>query len=109
MGPETTISLSLIISAISAIGVIYTIFRGRKGDDEMEKQRAIDMAKNFAEVNVKLTELNNKTAETNRTIEKLDEKMDVMNDRISRQDERISTLFKHYDSLSERVDRLESK
>lgn len=47
-GLDTTVSLALIFSTISAIGVIYTIFHGRKGDNEAEKQRAVDMAKYLA-------------------------------------------------------------
>lgn len=107
--PDTTINLSLILATISAIGVIYTIVRGRKGDSEVEKQRAVEMATNFAKIDVKLTELNAKTSETNKTMEKLDEKIDTMNDRMSRQDERINTLFKYYDQVMKRIDNLEGK
>ena len=109
IAPDTTISLALIISSISAIGTIYTIIRGRKGDSELEKQRAVDMATNFAKIDVKLTELNAKTSETNKAMEKLDEKIDTMNDRMSRQDERINSLFKSYDQITKRIDRLEGK
>ena len=107
--PDTTINLSLILASISAIGVIYTIVRGRKGDSEVEKQRAVEMATNFAKIDVKLTELNTKTSETNKTMEKLDEKIDTMNDRMSRQDERINTLFKYYDQVMRRIDSIEGK
>lgn len=107
--PDTTINLSLILASISAIGVIYTIVRGRKGDSEVEKQRAVEMATNFAKIDVKLTELNAKTSETNKTMEKLDEKIDTMNDRMSRQDERINTLFKYYDQVIRRIDSIEGK
>lgn len=107
--PDTTINLSLIFSTISAIGVIYAIVRGRKGDTELEKQREVNMATNFAKIDVKLTELNGKASETNRTMEKLDEKIDTMNDRMSRQDERINTLFKYYDQVMKRIDNLEGK
>lgn len=109
MGLDTTVSLSLVISSISAVGVIYTIFRGRKGETELEKQRAVDMATNFARIDVKLTELNTKTSETNRYMEKLDEKIDTMNDRMSRQDEQINTLFKYYDQVMKRIDSIEGK
>lgn len=109
MGLDTTVSLSLVISSISAIGVIYTIVRGRKGDSELEKQRAVEMATNFAKIDVKLTELNSKTSETNKTMGKLDEKIDTMNDRMSRQDERINTLFKYYDQVMRRIDSIEGK
>lgn len=109
MNPDTTVSLSLLISTISAIGVIYAIVRGRKGDTELEKQRAVDMATNFAKIDVKLTELNAKTSETNKTMEKLDEKIDTMNDRMSRQDERINTLYNYYDQVMKRIDKLEGK
>jgi len=107
--PDTTINLSLILASISAIGVIYTIVRGRKGDSEVEKQRAVEMATNFAKIDVKLTELNAKTSETNKTMGKLDEKIDTMNDRMSRQDERINTLFKYYDQVMRRIDSIEGK
>lgn len=107
--PDTTINLSLILASISAIGVIYTIVRGRKGDSEVEKQRAVEMATNFAKIDVKLTELNTKTSETNKTMEKLDEKIDTINDRMSRQDERINTLFKYYDQVMRRIDSIEGK
>lgn len=109
IGSDTTVSVPLIISTISAIGVIYTIIRGRKGETELEKQRAVDMATNFARIDVKLTELNTKTSETNRYMEKLDEKIDTMNDRMSRQDEQINTLFKYYDQVMKRIDSIEGK
>ena len=109
VGLDTTINLALILSTISAIGVIFSIVRGRKGDTELEKQRAVDMATNFAKIEVKLTELDTKTSVTNRTMEKLDEKLDAMNDRISRQDERINTLFKYYDQVMKRIDSIEGK
>ena len=109
MNLDTTVSLSLVISSISAIGVIYTIIRGRKGDTELEKQREVNMATNFAKLDVKLTELNAKTSETNRAMEKLDEKIDNMNVRMSSQDEKINTLFNYYNQVMKRIDGLEGK
>lgn len=106
---DTSFDLSTVLSIISAIGVIYAITRGRKGDSELEKQREVNMATNFAKIDVKLTELNGKASETNKTMEKLDEKIDTMNDRMSRQDERINTLFKYYDQVMKRIDNLEGK
>lgn len=106
---DTTVSISLILSLITAIGVIYNIVKGRKADNSAETQIAVQMATNFTQIEVKLNDLNQKTAETNRNFQKLDDKLDNLADKLSRQDERINTLFRYNDDVKKRLDKLEER
>ena len=54
MGVETTISLSLIFSSISMIGVLANIYISFKRESESNKLKEVQIEKHFAQIDVKL-------------------------------------------------------
>ena len=106
---ETTISLTVILSILSAMGVIFSISMGIKKDSREEEERRIDIAEQFAKMNVKLDQFGNTIYEMNRRSEYTMEEMKKVNISIARCDERIETLFKYHDDHEKRLSELEGE
>lgn len=104
---DTTISITVILSILSAIGVIFSITMGVKKDSREEEERRIDIAEQFAKVNVKLDQFGTTIYEMNRRSEYTMEEMKKVNISIARCDERIETLFKYHDDHEKRLAEIE--
>ena len=107
LSTETTISITVILSILSAIGVIFSITMGVKKDTREEEERRIDIAEQFAKVNVKLDQFGTTIYEMNRRSEYTMEEMKKVNISIARCDERIETLFKYHDDHEKRLEEIE--
>lgn len=113
MGPDTQITISFIISIVSIICVLINTTGGEKKRQnelvEREKNRQLDIEKNFVKVNVKLDDF----CETSkRLMMESSEKSDQLK-RISEQlivlTQQTKTLFKYHDDHEERLKAIESK
>lgn len=104
---DTTIGITVILSIVSAIGVIFSINTALKKDQRDEEDRRIDMAEQFAKINVKLDQVCTTINETNRKTERTIEEIKSVNIAIARCDERIETLFKYHDDHEKRITDLE--
>lgn len=113
MTPETSVSIALLISLTSlACTLINTFAGGKKRQEEQaerEKNRQMDIEKNFVKINVKLDEFCDTTkkmmAENNENTEQLKN----VSEQLVLITERVKTLFKYKDDHEERIKGLEDK
>lgn len=120
MTPDTTISITLLISVISImIAVVNSVRAGRKDSQaEIEREtrrrneenaRQMDIEKNFVKINVKLDDFcdtSKKLMEENK--EKTDQLRQVA-ERLAIISERCDTLFKYKDDHEKRIIALEKR
>ena len=120
MTPDTTISITLLISVISImIAVVNSVRTGRKDTQaEIEREtrrrneenaRQMDIEKNFVKINVKLDDFcdtSKKLMQENK--EKTDQLRQVA-ERLAIISERCDTLFKYKDDHEKRIIALEKR
>ena len=109
MGTETTISLSLIFSSISMIGVIANIIISFKRENKSNTQKEVQIEKHFAQIDVRLEAFLNRMSEIAQNNEKSAHKIDSNLESISKSNERIGTLFRLHDDNTRRIERLEER
>ena len=112
MTSETSVSIALLISLTSlACTLINTFAGGKKRQEEQaerEKNRQMDIEKNFVKINVKLDDFCDTTKkmmtenrEKNEQLKKVSEKTVIVT-------ERVNTLFKYKDDHEARIEELEN-
>lgn len=109
MTPQTTVTISLIISIISAFGVVVSIMHTFKTDHEADSKKELKVERNFVEVKVRLetlTEAVNKVARDN---DKSVDELKTIREEFVKQGERIETLFKYKDDHENRLRKLEDE
>jgi chromosome segregation ATPase len=109
MGAEATISLSLIFSIISMIGVLANIIVSLRRETETTKQKEVNIEKHFAKIDVKLDEYTNHFNFIDRNQERANEKIDGLSQEIGKINERIGTLFRLHDEHEKRISNMENK
>lgn len=109
VGAGTTVSLSLILSLISVVGVVVGIFGSYKRDNETERKKEVEIEKNFAKISVKLDEFARQLSEMLKRAEKSSDKMDEVSKEITKQNERISSLFHYKDEHERRLNEIEER
>lgn len=107
MSGDTTITASLLLSLIAAVGVIVSILSSRKNDVEGLTKKAVDTATRFTELNVKLDMIMQQFTELARTNEKRGDEIISINHNIAQLSSKIERLFEYKDYLEERIARLE--
>lgn len=105
----TTVSLSLIFSIISMIGVLANIIVSLRRETESSKQKEVQMEKHFAQVDVKLDEFLKHMDNLDRNSDRTTDKIDSISQEIAKTNERIGTLFRLHDEHEKRIVNLESK
>lgn len=109
MGVETTISLSLIFSSISMIGVLANIYISFKRESESNKLKEVQIEKHFAQIDVKLENFLGSMTEIARNNENSAQKIDENLKAILQSNERIGTLFRLHDDNVRRIESLEER
>lgn len=109
MGTETTVSLSLIFSIISMIGVLANIIVSLRRETETTKQKEVQIEKHFAQLDVKLDEFLKHMSNLDKSSDRTAEKIDTISQEIAKTNERIGTLFRLHDEHEKRITNLESK
>jgi hypothetical protein len=109
MSPDTTISVSLILSVISCVGVIVAIISTFKKDNESRTNEKLDIEKNFVKVNVKLDNFCDSINALVKQNEKATDEIRYIRDHLVRNEENIEMLFRYHDDHEERIKRLEDK
>lgn len=113
MTPETSVSIALIITLTSlACTLINTFAGGKKRQEELverEKNRQMDIEKNFVKINVKLDDFCDTTkkmmvenGEKTEQLKKVSEQLIIIT-------ERVNTLFKYKDDHEQRIKDLENE
>lgn len=109
MGADATISLSLIFSIISMMGVLANIIVSLRRETESNKQKEVQIEKHFAKIDVKLDEFINRMTEIARNSDRTTEKIDAISQEITKSNERIGTLFRLHDEHEKRIANLEAR
>lgn len=109
MGVDATISLSLIFSSISMIGVIANIFISFRRESEQNKLKEVQIEKHFAQIDVKLDDFLNRMSDIAKNSEKSAERIDANLQEIIKSNERIGTLFRLHDEHEKRISSLEER
>jgi peptidoglycan hydrolase CwlO-like protein len=109
MANEATVSLSLIFSIISMIGVLASVIVSLRRETETTKQKEISIEKHFAQLDVKLDEYLSHMSNIDRSSDRTAEKMDALTQEVAKTNERIGTLFRLHDEHEKRITNLENK
>lgn len=109
MGADATISLSLIFSSISMIGVIVNIFISFRRESESNKLKEVQIEKHFAQIDVKLDDFLNRMSDIAKNSEKSADRIDANLQEIIKSNERIGTLFRLHDEHEKRISSLEER
>lgn len=113
MTPETSVSIALLISLTSlACTLINTFAGGKKRQEELverEKNRQMDIEKNFVKINVKLDEFCDTTKKMMAENSEKAEQLKNVSEQLVLVTERVKTLFKYKDDHEERIKGLEDK
>lgn len=113
MNPETSVSIALLISLTSlACTLINTFAGGKKRQEEQaerEKNRQMDIEKNFVKINVKLDEFYDTSRKMMAENGEKTEQLKKVTEQLILVSERVKTLFKYKDDHEERIKELEEK
>lgn len=113
MNPETSVSIALLISLTSlACTLINTFAGGKKRQEEQaerEKNRQMEIEKNFVKINVKLDDFCDTTKKMMIENGEKAEQLKNVSEQIVLVKERLNTLFKYKDDHEERIKGLEDK
>jgi hypothetical protein len=113
MNTETSVSIALLISLASlACTLINTFAGGKKRQEEQaerEKNRQMDIEKNFVKINVKLDDFCDTTKKMMIENGEKAEQLKNVSERLVLVTERVQTLFKYKDDHEERIKGLEDK
>lgn len=113
MNPETSVSIALLISLTSlACTLINTFAGGKKRQEEQaerEKNRQMDIEKNFVKINLKLDDFCDTTKKMMAENSEKAEQLKNVSEQIVLVKERVTTLFKYKDDHEARIKELEDK
>lgn len=106
---DTTVSLSLLFSIISAIGVIVTIYGVFERQHDKSSERDIETTKNFVKVNMKLDESCRNLSDIAKAMDKTSDILNSVQRHIIDVDNQLENHDKMLAHHDERLDKLEEK
>ena len=113
MTSETSVSIALLISLTSlACTLINTFAGGKKRQEEQaerEKNRQMDIEKNFVKINVKLDEFYDTSKKMMADNGEKTEQLKKVSEQLILVTERVNTLFKYKDDHELRIKELENE
>lgn len=113
MNTDTSISIALLISLTSlACTLINTFAGGKKRQEEQaerEKNRQMEIEKNFVKINMKLDDFCDTTKKLMTENGEKAEQLKNVSEQIVLVKERVNTLFKYKDDHEARIKELEDK
>ena len=113
MTPETSISIALLISLTSLVCTLINTFAGGKKRQEeqaeREKNRQMDIEKNFVKINVKLDNFCDTTKKMMAENSEKTEQLKKVSEQLIRVTERVNMLFKYKDDHEQRIKELENE
>jgi chromosome segregation ATPase len=113
MTPETSVSIALLISLTSLACTLINTFAGGKKrleeQAEREKNRQMDIEKNFVKINLKLDDFCDTTKKMMAENSEKAEQLKNVSEQIVLVKERVNTLFKYKDDHEARIKELEDK
>lgn len=113
MTPEASVSIALLISLASlACTLINTFVGGKKRQEEQaerEKNRQMDIEKNFVKINVKLDEFYDTSKKMMADNGEKTEQLKKVSEQLILVTERVNMLFKYKDDHEQRIKKLENE
>lgn len=113
MTSEASVSIALLISLTSlACTLINTFAGGKKRQEEQaerEKNRQLDVEKNFVKINVKLDDFCDTTKKMMAENGEKTEQLKKVSEQLILVTERVNTLFKYKDDHEARLKELENE
>lgn len=113
MTPEASVSIALLISLTSlACTLINTFAGGKKRQEEQaeqEKNRQLDVEKNFVKINVKLDDFCDTTKKMMADNGEKTEQLKKVSEQLILITERVNTLYKYKDNHEARLKELENE
>lgn len=113
MNTDTSVSIALLISLTSlACTLINTFAGGKKRQEEQaerEKNRQMEIEKNFVKINMKLDDFCDTTKKLMAENGEKAEQLKNVSEQIVLVKERVNTLFKYKDDHEARIKELEDK
>ena len=113
MTPDTSVSIALLISLTSlACTLINTFAGGKKRQEEQaeqEKNRQMDIEKNFVRIGVKLDEFYETSKKMMADNGEKTEQLKKVSEQLILVTERVNTLFKYKDDHEARIKELENE
>ena len=112
MTSETSVSIALLISLTSlACTLINTFAGGKKRQEEQaerEKNRQMDIEKNFVKINVKLDDFCDTTKKMMAENSEKTEQLKKVSEQMVLVTERVNTLYKYKDDHEARITEVEN-
>lgn len=113
MTPETSVSIALLISLTSLVCTLINTFAGGKKRQEeqaeREKNRQMDIEKNFVKINVKLDDFCDTSKKLMQENKEKTDQLRQVTERLAIISERCDTLFKYKDDHEKRLVALEKR
>lgn len=113
MTPDTSISIALIISIASLACTLVNTFAGGRTRQraliEADKQRQMEIERNFVKINVKLDEFANQSRELMAENAKKTDELKAVSEKLVLVSEQVKTLFNYKDNHETRIKELEEK
>lgn len=107
MTANATVSISLIFSIVSVIGVIVSIIATFRSGTEKEENKRLDIEKNFLKLNLKLDELTRTVGDAVSQSQRNATDIKKIREDLIRYDERMETLFRYKDDHEKRIKGIE--
>lgn len=120
MTPDTTISITLLISIMSIVLAIISSVRAGRKDTQAEidaetrrrneeNARQMDIEKNFVKINVKLDDFCDTSKKLMQENKEKTDQLRQVTERLAIISERCDTLFKYKDDHEKRLEELEKR
>lgn len=113
MNPETSVSIALLISLTSLACTLINTFAGgkkrREEQAEREKNRQMDIEKNFVKINVKLDDFCDTSKKMMAENSEKTEQLKKVSEQLVIVTERVKTLFRYNDDHEARIKELENE
>lgn len=111
--PNASIDFNAIFAIITAIGVIYSIYRTSKSTSKEDAKKSSDELKEnltgILKANLKLDSLCNSTDEIRMDIRGLNSRIDKLSETQIRHDTIINEIKSDIDTTNKRIDKLEEE
>ena len=109
MEMNSAISVSVLLSAISCVGVFFSIYAILHSRNKEGHEKEVEQTKMFTRLEVKVDSLSPRIDNIDKTVEKTDAKMDDVSKHLARTDERINGLYAIIDDHRKRLEALEGR
>lgn len=103
MNADASISLALIFSIVSVLGVVSSMYNNYRKNRQSEERKEIEIEKNFVTLNLKIDALAKTITEMNDAAKEQRAEMKRVNESVAHIEEQIKTLFTRVENLEKGI------